>query len=244
MRRTVAAVPEEVVRLTVNGQPVATWTCSPVGMAALGAGRLVALGFIRSAGELGELRVGRTDSIHTLDARVAEESAARGMDDAAHRLDHGCGLRFLVDCRPERIARPTPAPPPPPAEEFPDLFRDLFDRSPARKDAGGHHTAALCDGDRLVFIHEEVGRHNGVDKVVGEALLAGLELPAHGLLTTARISGAIMASAAQARLAWVASRSVPTTLALEIAAVAGIATLARAASPDARFFGPEGTGIR
>jgi FdhD protein len=230
----------------VNGQNVATWTCSPVGLAALGAGRLVALGFIRSAGELGELRVGRTDGIHTLDARVAEESAARGRDDAAHRQEHGCGLRFLVDCRPERIARRGPAPPAPPAPPtvFPDLFRDLFDRSPARKEAGGHHTAALCDGDRLVYVHEEVGRHNGVDKVIGEAILAGLALPSHGLLTTARISGAIMASAAQAGLAWVASRSVPTTLALEIAAVAGIPTLARAASPEARLFGPDGSGGR
>ena len=54
------------------------------------------------------------------------------------------------------------------------------------------------------------------------------------LVTTARISGGMAAKAARAGLPWIASRSVPTTLALEIASLAGITVFARAAGPDAR----------
>ena len=52
------------------------------------------------------------------------------------------------------------------------------------------------------------------------------------------ISGGIAEKAARAGLAWVASRSVPTTLAVEIAAAAGLPIVARAAGKDARVFAP------
>ena len=71
----------------------------------------------------------------------------------------------------------------------------------------------------------------------GAAVLEGADLRTLGLVTTARISGRIAAQAARAGLAWIASRSVPTTLALEIAGVAGIPVVARAPSPEARVFG-------
>jgi FdhD protein len=81
-----------------------------------------------------------------------------------------------------------------------------------------------------------VGRHNGADKAIGGALLAGSALRGLGLMTSARISGEIAEKAARAGLAWVASRSVPTTMAVEIASAAGIPLIARAAARDARVF--------
>jgi FdhD protein len=237
MERTVRAVPEEVIRLHVNGQVVATWTASPVALEALVVGRLLTLGFIRAGSQVRSLRVGRDGAIHVVETEVDAEGAALAAEDAAHRTEHGCGLRFVIDCRPERVVRLPDAVMPPDPDRFPTLFRALFDQSPSRKETGGHHTAALSDGERLLHVHEEIGRHNGVDKVIGASLLAGLDLRRHGLLTTARISGEIMEKAALAGMGWVASRSVPTTLAAEIAAAAGVPTVARAASPDARVFG-------
>jgi FdhD protein len=239
MRRTVAAVPEEVVRLEINREPLATWTCSPSALEALGAGRLLTAGFLRHRTELRELRVRRARGGHVIEADVAPEAAARGFDDWRHRREHGCGLTFLLDCRPDRIpARHATAPVPEPAE-FHELFRELFGRSPSRKDAGGHHTAALVAESGLEAVHEEVGRHNGVDKVLGHALLAGAAREDRGLLTTARISGEIAEKAVLAGVAWVASRSVPTTLAVALAAAAGLPLVGRAASPEARVFAGE-----
>jgi FdhD protein len=237
MHRTVAAVPEEVVRLRVNGQAIATWSCSPAALEALCAGRLLTMGFLRSAADLMAVRVSRDAGGYSLDADVEPEAAERGLDDHRHRREHGCGLRFLVACRPDRLPPRTGQAHPPAAGVLPELVRQLFDRSPARKDAGGHHTAALSDGVGIIHVHEEVGRHNGVDKVLGAALLAGTDFRAHGLLTTARISGEIAEKAARAGVAWVASRSVPTTLAVEVAGAAGVLLVGRAASPAARVFG-------
>jgi FdhD protein len=241
MHRPVRAVPEEVVRLRVNDRPVGTWSCSPTAFEALAVGRMLGLGFIRTGSDVLTIRVAPEGPIHVVEAEVAEAGAALAMEDAAHRREHGCGLRFLIDCRPARIARGASAAPPDP-KLFPYLFRALFERSPSRKDAGGHHTAALSDGEGLLHAHEEVGRHNAVDKVIGDALMAGVDLGAHGLVTTARISGEIMEKAARAGVGWVASRSVPTTLAVEIASAAGITIVGRAASPDAGVFRPGGSG--
>ena len=239
MTRDVVAVPETAVRLRVNGLRVATWTCTPDALEALAAGRLVHDGFITGVDHILALRtVSEEDGFVGVDAEVPPGRMAAAVDEAEHRDEHGCGPRFLLDCRPELIRRAPAAPAPPDTAAFHGLFRALYDGAASYRGTGGLHTAALSDGSALSFLHEEVGRHNAVDKVIGHALLEGADRGSLGLVTTARISGDIAAKAARAGLAWIASRSVPTTLAVEIAALAGIAIIARAPSPDARVFAP------
>ncbi len=146
-----------------------------------------------------------------------------------------------MDCRPDLLPQRDPRRAPP-LDRFPELFRELFDRSPSRETTGGHHTTALARDRRLVHVHEEIGRHNAVDKVIGAAFLAGDPLERLGLVTTARISGEIAEKAARAGLAWIASRSVPTTLAVAIARTAGLPIVARAAGRDPAVFGGEADG--
>lgn len=236
MAGTVVAVPEETVRLRVNGLRVATWTCTPRALEALAAGRLLAYGFIRDRDDILALETGRAEGdILGIDAEVPAARAAAAIEEADHRRGHGCGPRFLVDCRPELIER-GPAATPPAPEAFPDLFRALYGGSGGRRGSGGLHTAALSDGTALRHRHDEVGRHNAADKAIGAGLLRAEPLAGLGLVTTARISGEIAAKAARAGLAWIASRSVPTTLAVEIAGAAGIPIVARAPGPEARVF--------
>ena len=237
MERQVEAVPEQVVGLRVNDVPVATWSCSPHALRALGAGRLLALGFIQGVEDVLGMEVHDGELRHTISARVPADRFAAAMDEREHRKSHGCGLHYLIECAPKRLDgddgndrhREHP-----PLDAFPDLFRALFGESETRRSTGGHHTAALSDGHELLHLHEEVGRHNAADKAIGSALLEGLPLDQLGLVTTARISGEMAEKAARARLAWVASRSVPTTLAVEVARAAGVALIARAPTPDAR----------
>jgi FdhD protein len=236
MRRIVEAVPEEPIRLRVNGHLARSWSGSPVALEALAAGALLAAGFVRDRSDIAALRITTDGPAHLLDAEVEPVAAEAGFADSDHRRSHGCGLRFLVDCRPDRLPPRASTGTAPSADRFAELFRELFDRSPSRRESGGHHTAALSDGAVLLHVHEEVSRHNGVDKAIGAALLDGAQLPALGLLTTARISGEIAEKAARAGLVWVASRSVPTTLAVQVAQAAGLALFGRAASPESRRF--------
>ena len=92
--------------------------------------------------------------------------------------------------------------------------------------------AALVDpgSQELVAHAEDIGRHNAVDKSLGAALLARRPVDGMGLLVTGRISAELAFKAARAGLAYVATPSVPSTLAVEIARRSGMVLVGRAVS--------------
>ncbi|HEX6940835.1 MAG TPA: formate dehydrogenase accessory sulfurtransferase FdhD [Longimicrobiales bacterium] len=237
------AVPETPIWLDVNGRRVAVWSCSPEHVQALALGRLVAEGYFAPGEPLPPVEVVTDAAALGARVHVPAHRAARAEADRRHRREHGCGLAHLVRCEPGAIARRGAPSAIPGDADFPALFRDLFAAEGRSRETGGVHAAALTDGRTLRHRVEEVGRHNAVDKVIGLALLAGDEPAGLGLVLTARISGEIALKAARAGLGWIASRSVPTTLALEIAAAAGIPILGRAAGKEPRLYRP-GAGPR
>jgi len=107
-----------------------------------------------------------------------------------------------------------------------DVIRSLPDRLRARQstfdETGGLHAAALCSraGD-VLSAAEDVGRHNAVDKAIGRRLLA--EEPMGDLLiVSGRVSFEIVQKAWLGGVPVVAAISAPTSLAVELAAAAGV----------------------
>ena len=102
---------------------------------------------------------------------------------------------------------------------------------------GGLHAAAAFDAaGELICCHEDVGRHNAVDKVAGELLRFGMigegrqsEPPAL-LVVSGRAGFEIVQKAAAAKIPIVASVSAATSLSIDLAEKAGLTLIGFARS--------------
>ncbi|MHB0976624.1 MAG: formate dehydrogenase accessory sulfurtransferase FdhD [Candidatus Aquicultorales bacterium] len=86
----------------------------------------------------------------------------------------------------------------------------------------GMHCSALADGEKLIALRHDIGRHNTVDMLVGHLFLTGR--PGDGLvmMTTGRISYEMAVKAAKIGIPVIATRSAATDLAVELALTTGV----------------------
>jgi len=224
---------EEPMEVRVNGASFAVIMRTPGADPELAAGFLLAEDVIRSADELLVVEVCEdTDEEgrgNTLNVRVGGDAERRLDDRLGERrqvmMTASCGLcgRRTIDSLRSRVAAV--------AGDWqidaalvstlPDALRRaqvVFERT------GGLHAAGLFDRDgRLLSIAEDVGRHNAVDKIIGRQLIAhALPLDRSILVVSGRTSYELVQKALLAGIPFVAAVSAPSSLAIQLAADAGI----------------------
>lgn len=96
------------------------------------------------------------------------------------------------------------------------LMEEFNSRSELFRGTGGVHSAALSDGEKILIFNEDIGRHNALDKVMGEAFSKGLSFEGKIVLTSGRISSEMLLKTARRNISVMISRSAPMDMALRI----------------------------
>ena len=155
-------VREQPLTLYINGQRFLTLLCSPMKLEALIVGYLWMEKVIEGLADVQQVDVspvdGRADVTLTRPVTLPTERI----------LTSGCGggITFRIDHRlfPRLSSRRRVRP-----EALAERMKDLFTAAVHYKASRGIHGAALAEPDGLLVVAEDVGRHNAVDKVKGEA---------------------------------------------------------------------------
>lgn len=231
------AVDEVPVWLEVNGQPAVTWMCTPDQLDALVVGWCYGEGYIDSRADLLTMRPCAREPGFWVTVPTERFETVEGQE-RRRVLASGCGAVTTILGSLSSVPRRATRPPVPDLAETRALFKALFARGERYQSTGGIHAAALTDGETLLTHAEDIGRHNAVDKVLGARILAGARPDDLILLVTGRISGELAFKAARARIAVVATPSVPSTIAVDIAKAAGMVLVGRAVSGTPQVWEP------
>jgi len=212
---------EEPLVIHLTGGPSFTIMRTPGHDRELAAGFLLAEGLIGAAGDITGL-TGVPDVTNEIRVTLAERPAGAVTRNLA--VLSSCGLCGRPD--PAALADGIPAV----AGDFrvpPEVLYEVPGRVRARQElfrrTGATHAAALFDAKgEIAALFEDLGRHNALDKLIGHALLAGLDAANHGAFLSGRVSFEMVVKAARAGIGLVAAVSAPTDAAVRLATRFGI----------------------
>jgi FdhD protein len=99
----------------------------------------------------------------------------------------------------------------------------LFEHASLYRETGGVHSAALFDGAmNLLCVVEDIGRHNTLDKVIGYALLNGIDCADKLLVSTGRMASEMVMKIGRAGIPLVATKTAVTDKGIEIGEQCGL----------------------
>jgi FdhD protein len=238
------AVPEETaIGISYDSEPYAVLMATPADVADL------ALGFtvserIAAAGEVLDIRVSEHDEGLVADVLLSRAGAASARDRRRRNMEgrSSCGLCGIQS--PEDALRALPVLPPGLTvgrQAIQAALTALEGRQTLGAATRATHAAAWADADgTLLFVREDVGRHNALDKLIGAALKAGLDPARAFVVVTSRCSYEMVEKTVLAGVSLLVAISAPTALAIRKAQGANLTLIALArADGHAIFAGAE-----
>lgn len=225
---------EAPLEIRVEGRTVAITMRTPGHDRELAAGFLLSEGVIAQRGDVFEISTcpSRAEGGGVVDVLLARPEAVDFARLTRHVFTASscglCGKSVVEDVLRQHPPLPAEGPLPEGFPVAPELIFSLPEKLRAAQAAfeatGGLHASALFDAaGNVLAIHEDVGRHNALDKVLGEAWLTGRwPLDRHLLLLSGRVSFELAQKALAARIPVVAAISAPSSLAIATAEAGGL----------------------
>jgi FdhD protein len=208
--------PERAITLIIDGTELATIACSPTRVIALALGFLRLEDIIRTVDDVALMEVCDDETV----VKVRLAPTARAVPhDRKRILTSGCGrgVTFSLDVVPVDGGMPVRP------EQVMEWMEELLEAARGYRDHGGTHAAGLFGPAGLEILVEDIGRHNTVDRIAGEALLQDRPTVGKAILTSGRISSEMLVKCSRLGAGLAASRTSPTELAVSLAQEAGIA---------------------
>jgi len=204
-------IAEGMITLYVNGRELAALMCTPRDPLQLALGFLaneefisgyeeIAIETVCAAGDCVDIWL--TKSFWDRPRRRVITSGCGGGLTFADHAAHQEPVRAQLAIEPQAIG---------------ELMNRMQTRDSLYARARGVHTSALSDGERLMVVAEDIGRHNTIDRLRGECLRQGVEPEGLMLLATGRISSEMINKAAKMGCPIVASRTSPTSMSVGLA---------------------------
>lgn len=198
-------VREYPLTIFLNGEELVTLLCSPKALDFLVYGFLISEGIIQDKKDITAIAVDEEKGV--VDVFTSQQKD----------MTTGCGrgtvfynIHDVISCRPAEEGLKVEA------KKLLALMREFSTASEVFQNTGGVHSAALSDGNDILIYHEDVGRHNALDKVLGEAFVKNILFTDKLILTSGRISSEMLTKAVKRGIPMVVSRSAPMDLALQI----------------------------
>lgn len=208
-------VREFPLTIFLNGEELVTLLCSPKSLDFLVYGFLISEGIIEDKKDIKEIKVDEENGV--VDVFTSQQKDMTSYFMGKRMMTTGCGggtvfynIHDVVSCRPAEEGFKVEA------KKLLALMRDFSAASEVFKNTGGVHSSALSDGNDILIYHEDVGRHNALDKVLGEAFVKDIKFTDKLILTSGRISSEMLTKAAKRGISMIVSRSAPMDLALQI----------------------------
>ncbi|MCF8009504.1 MAG: formate dehydrogenase accessory sulfurtransferase FdhD [Halanaerobiales bacterium] len=206
-------IKEVPLTIFVNNKELLTLMTIPREQKELTIGFLISESIIESIDQIEDLILSKENTIVnvTLNKNIEPDLFKK------RTLTSGCGkgITFtkLKDCDHFHLESKKPVVKP---DKILKLIKKLESSSILFKKTGGTHTAALADKKDLIFVVEDIGRHNTIDKIIGKSYLNNINLKDKLLLTSGRISSEIIIKALRQSIPIIISRSAPSSAAVKI----------------------------
>lgn len=207
---------EYPLTIFLNNNEFVTLLCSPKGLKYLIIGFLISEGIIKNKDEIENITIDEEKGHAYID--ISDKSLFAEKLFGKRTITTGCGkgtvFYNVLDSLGTKVIKDDIK-----IDEkvILDFSRKLNQDSILFLETGGVHSCALCDNNEILLFHEDVGRHNALDKIIGEALLKDINLKDKILITSGRISSEMIIKATKNGIPIVVSRSAPTDLAVKIA---------------------------
>lgn len=205
---------EKRLRVSVNGKEVLSLYCTPLMIRELVVGMFMTEGIIKGDWCAERMSIEYGEDV-TVDIPAEGDVSTEG-----GVITSGCigGITFPKRLSLKKIDDPFHIQ----AEELKELFRDFQKSSKLYQMTGCVHSAALSDGKNILCLAEDIGRHNAVDKAIGYALIEKIPFTGKIMLASGRLSSEIVSKCSRWGIPVIASRTSPTSLALDIAEKSGV----------------------